>query len=175
METTPKNIVITGNPGIGKTTLIKECVFPFNNKVGGFYTEELREGEKRTGFILKTLDGQSGILAKKGLESPTKLNKYGVDLSILEKIGLDALQKARKENQIVLIDEIGSMEMLSPRFCEDITRILAGSQKFLATIRLRAEPFTSTLKKMTNTEIWELTKNNFIELKDKIRNWIEDS
>ena len=81
-----KNVFITGNPGCGKTTLIKEITLPYIEKVGGFYTEEIREGSSRLGFKLHTFIGESGIMALKGMKSQYKLNKYGIDIEIIDKI-----------------------------------------------------------------------------------------
>lgn len=49
-----KNIFITGAPSSGKTTVIKKIIKMLNSPVKGFYTEEERRGEKRTGFMMKS-------------------------------------------------------------------------------------------------------------------------
>lgn len=170
---TVKNLIITGTPGVGKTTLIKECTLPFREAVGGFYTEEIREKDKRRGFLLKTFDGASSVLAQKGLKSSVKLDKYGINLGAFEEIGVGALRAAMEEKAIVVVDEIGSMEMKSPAFCEIIGRILSGSKPLLATIRSKAEPFTSQIKKMGNTKVIVLTRETFPQVKDEVRAWIE--
>ena len=104
-----KNIFITGKPGCGKTTLIKEISKELKPKIFGFYTEEIREKEKRVGFKIKTLDKKEGILAHIKFKSKYQVGKYKVNLKDLEEIGVSALEKAIKEKKIVLIDEIGKM------------------------------------------------------------------
>ena len=168
-----KNLIITGSPGTGKTTLIKECVNPFRDCVGGFYTEEMREGAVRKGFYLKTLEGASGILAAKGLKSKHRLNKYGVDLHVLEDLGAAAIEKAIRGSRVVVVDEIGTMEMMSSLFCEKIASALISPKPLLATIRLKAEPFTSQIKKMSDTLLLKLDRENFLEMKAQVRQWLE--
>ena len=61
-----KNILLTGSPGIGKTTVIKKVIAELNPAlVGGFWSTEIRRGSKRIGFAIKTIDGEEGILAHK--------------------------------------------------------------------------------------------------------------
>lgn len=170
----PKNLIITGTPGVGKTTLIKECVYPYHDHIGGFMTEEMKEGPVRQGFLLKTFDGDSGILARKGMASKNKLNKYGVDLKVIENIGIPSMQRAASERQVIVVDEIGTMELLSQAFAEAVTQVLAGPKPLLATIRRKAEPFTSHIKKMSDTELIVLTRENFPKVKETVRAWIKE-
>ena len=168
-----KNLFITGKPGSGKTTLIREACLPFSNRIGGFYTEELRENNARMGFVLKTFDGRQGLLARKGMKSPCKLNKYGIDLSVLEGIGIAALRKALEEKRIIVIDEIGSMEILSDPFRQVLLECLNSRQKVLATIRYNAQPFTDEVRKMAATSMVTLTRSNFPEVKQQVRDWLD--
>jgi len=169
----PKNLFVTGTPGVGKTTLIKECVLPFRESVGGFFTEEIRENRERRGFLLKTFSGESGILAEKGRKGKFKVNKYGVDINVLDDLGVAALQVAEKEKAVVVVDEIGTMEMLSQKFCAAIAQLLKGSKPVLATIRQKAEPFTSQIKKMGETKLISLNRDNFPVVKNEVRRWVE--
>jgi nucleoside-triphosphatase len=80
-----KNLLITGFPGVGKTTLIKKFsealkrLYPV-----GFYTEEIREGGERKGFELISLEGKRGLLSHKEISSPYQVGQYKVDIKAFE-------------------------------------------------------------------------------------------
>ena len=63
-EIMEKNILLQGYPGVGKTTVIKKTIHGIGS-AGGFYTEEIREGSRRRGFKITTLEGKQGTLAYK--------------------------------------------------------------------------------------------------------------
>jgi nucleoside-triphosphatase len=169
-----KNLFITGKPASGKTTLIKETCLPLVGKAGGFYTDEITEGGARLGFILKTFDGRQGVLAKKGMKSAYRLNKYGIDVGVLENIGADSLLKALKTNELIVIDEIGSMEIISELFRKTLLECLNSDKKILATVRYNAQPFTDEIKKLANTSILVLSRENYIGTKKEVKNWLKE-
>lgn len=122
-STIKKNFFITGNPAVGKTTLIKEIIQIKPELFGGFYTEQ-ESGElpsqkpaQREGFVIRTTDGVAGLFASKNpdkVKHPSlKFNKYYIDTATLEKIAIPAVDSAIAQNKIAVIDEIGSMEILS--------------------------------------------------------------
>jgi nucleoside-triphosphatase len=119
-----KNLLITGMPGCGKTSLIKEILREFSIPAYGFFTEEIREGEKRVGFKIVTLSGKIGILAKKGIDSNLRVSQYGVILKDLEEIGVKEIEKGLNGKNLIVIDEIGTMELFSERFKEVVSRAL---------------------------------------------------
>ena len=168
------NLILTGTPGVGKTTLIKECAYPHADQVGGFFTEELRDGSERKGFVVKTFDGRSAVLAMKGLKSRHRLNKYGVDLRAIEETAVPSALAALSEKRVVVVDEIGPMELLSERFGEMIARVLADPKPLLATIRLRAEPFTTPIRRMSDTALVPLERSRFTEVKQLVGRWLEE-
>ena len=135
--------LLTGRPGTGKTSLIKQAISGLQIKVGGFYTEEIRVGGIRCGFRLVTLDGERGILAHMDIQSPYRVGKYGVDIDEFERVGVASLERAAKESRLVLIDEIGRMELLSPTFKELVLKIVNGGKRILGTIMLAPHPWRS--------------------------------
>jgi len=168
-----KNLVITGKPGSGKTTLLKEALLPFKHQAAGFLTEEMRVQGVRMGFRLTTLEGETGVLASKALASPLRLNKYGIDLAVLESLGVAAVKKAIANRQIAVIDEIGSMEILSDAFRKAVLEALSGQIPVLATIRLGSQPFTDSIKQMGQTEVLVLEREDFPAVRAKVRAWLE--
>jgi len=112
-------ISLTGRPGIGKTTAIKRIIEKLKDRAVGFYTEEIRhpETKKRLGFKVITTDGNEGILAEKFKPSKFKVGSYGVNVEDFENLVIPVLEKAFKErDKIIVIDEIGKMELFSDKF-----------------------------------------------------------
>ena len=140
-------ILLTGNPGSGKTTIIMEIINGFSGKMGGFYTEEMREGGLRTGFRMITLHGRTGILAHVNNKSSLRVGKYGVDLPALEEIGVRSVYGALKDEALVVIDEIGSMEIASEKFRRAVQDVIQSDCTLLATIVKRSLPFTDGIKR----------------------------
>lgn len=168
-----KNIFITGKPGTGKTTLIKKLIDEFNLDAGGFFTQEVREAGERIGFDILTLDGRRGILARKGMKSRFKVGKYGVSLKDLDEIAVDSIKKALQENKIVIIDEIGKMELFSENFKGAVLQALDSGNIILGTIKLAADPFTDKIRRRDDTVIFELTDENREEVRQLVKGAID--
>jgi nucleoside-triphosphatase len=163
-----KNILVTGPPGCGKTTLIKEILKELKLDAGGFFTEEIRERGIRKGFKIITLDGKEGILAHVDIKSPYRISRYGVNIKDLEEIGVKSILKGIKENKIIIIDEIGKAEMLSKKFRETALMALNSQKKVLGTIKFTYDPFTDKIKKRSDTKIFYLTRENREKIKKEI-------
>jgi nucleoside-triphosphatase len=165
-------LLLTGQPGTGKTALIKEALARTKVKGGGFYTEEIRTGGIRQGFRIVTIDGQEAILAHVGISSPYQVSKYRVDTDSLNRIGVSALRRALKESDLIVIDEIGKMELLSPRFKEAVIQAIDSGKKVLGTIMLNPHPFADEIKRHPEVETLLVTRDNRTEVMKKVLNWL---
>ena len=161
-------VLITGAPGSGKTTLIRGVVAELPGRVGGFFTEEIREGETRVGFRVSALDGRTGILAHvKSVQGP-KVGRYRVDVASFEAVGVDALEAATRESDLIVVDEIGKMELCSPRFISALEAALQSPKPFLGTILQASHPWTDALKRRPVVDLYRLTEGNREHLKDAL-------
>jgi len=164
-----KNIFITGLPGCGKTTLIKEILKELKIPAKGFFTEEIRKGKERIGFKIVTLNGKEGILAEKGFKSPYRVSKYGVILKDLEEIGVREIEEGLKGDFLIVVDELGKMELFSNKFREVILKALDSQKnKILGTIMLKPNPFCDKIKQRKDTKILYLTRENRERIKKEI-------
>jgi nucleoside-triphosphatase len=163
-----KNVFITGLPGCGKTTLIKEILKELKSEAGGFYTLEIRKGKERIGFEIVSLDGKKGVLAHKDFKSKFKVSKYGVNIEDLDRIGTNAILKAIKENKVCVIDEIGGMEIKSEKFKRAAETALNSSIPILGTITLKSNPFCDKIKQRKDTKVFYLTRENREKVKKEI-------
>ena len=161
-------ILLTGPPGVGKTTLVQQLAQKLEN-CGGFYTEELREGGKRIGFDIVTLDdGSRAALARvnTNVKGP-KVGQYTVMIDEFEQLARISLTpKTLKSSRVVMIDEIGKMESFSSKF-QTLVRQVYGNVEFgghiVATIpHSRGNPLALVrgLLDRSDTEVVEVTKAN---------------
>ncbi|MDP8227296.1 MAG: NTPase [Candidatus Celaenobacter polaris] len=170
----PKNILITGYPRVGKTTLVNKIIKQLSCKIDGFYTHEMRENGRRTGFYITDFDGNRMVMASDKSNSPYRVNKYGVNIDAFEKIGIPAMERAMKNADLIVIDEIGRMEMFSPKFCNMLRTVFDSEKPLLATIKKIDCELTKELKQREDVIIFEVTANNRDTILSKILEAIED-
>ncbi len=108
-------LLLTGLPGVGKTTVVVKVLGSLGERALGFYTREVRERGKRVGFRLVTTWGEEGWLARVGLDSPWRVSRYGVDLAFLEEV-VGRLREEWSPGKVLVVDEIGKMELFSSLF-----------------------------------------------------------
>jgi len=156
---------VTGRPGIGKTTVVLNAVNELKNKgytVGGMLSREVRERGTRIGFEIQDLtSGQKGWLAH--VEQPTgpQVSKYKVNINDLDQIGARAIQNATKEADIVIVDEIGPMELFSPTLRQATKDLITSDKLVLGVIHHNArDPIIESIKARKDAEMVEVTMEN---------------
>jgi nucleoside-triphosphatase len=164
--------LLTGQPGTGKTRIIKQAIAEVKGKAGGFYTEEIRSQGVRQGFRLVTLDGRSAILAHINLHSPYRVSKYGVDIDSLDGVGVSALNQASQECDLVVVDEIGKMELFSAKFREAVLNIINGEKRLLGTIMLSPNPYADAIKRQPQVNVVTVTRTNHQQVLEELRQWL---
>ena len=153
-----KKLLITGKPGVGKTTLIKQVaqmLRPF--RPVGFYTEEIRKQGQRVGFQLVSFDGQRRIMSHVDIPGPFRVGRYGVDVEGFER-SLGSLPFTGASH--VVIDEIGKMECLSEQFQRLVTAILDRDVTCIATIALRGTAFIESVKQRPDVTLFSIDRYN---------------
>ena len=165
--------LLTGRPGTGKTSLIKQVVAELKVKAGGFYTEEMRSRGTRLGFRLITLDGDQAVLSHIDFDKRYRVGKYGVDIDSLDRVGVSALQRAARQADLVVIDEIGKMELLSANFREAVQQIISSDKGVLGTIMLNSNPWADAIKRQPQVNLAEVTRANYQQVLDNLRRWLK--
>ncbi len=166
-ENRKPRILLTGPPRCGKTTVVQKVVARFPGKVAGFFTREAREKGERVGFEIVTLDGQVAWLSHVDFPGPHRVGKYGVSLENLHRVGLPALE-VNPEIDLVMVDEIGKMECLSPRFVEAIERVWAAPVPLLLTVAEKGGGYIQKVKEKPDKTLLTVTPGNRDELPERI-------
>jgi nucleoside-triphosphatase len=168
-----EKVLLTGRPGCGKTTLIKRVVNNLPQRAGGFYTEEIRDRGTRVGFKIVTLDGDEVVFAHVALKTSERVGKYRLDLSALEAVGVKAIREAVQAQRLVVIDEIGPMEIRSAIFRDAVNKALDSEVPVLATIFGRSLPFTDAIKSRPDVTLIEVRPDNRERLVSKLSGRIQ--
>ncbi|MHA1959921.1 MAG: NTPase [Candidatus Thorarchaeota archaeon] len=163
-----KNILLTGRPGVGKSTVIRSVLMNLEGDVaGGFWSEEIRKKGKRVGFAIVTLSGEKGILAHIDLRSGPRVGRYFVNVADIKEIAIPSILKARRESRIIVIDEIAKMELCAPQFTDAVRDCLA-SRRTLATVQMRGDSFVNEVKTRPDVILLEVTYENRTAMPDRI-------
>jgi len=160
--------LITGKPGVGKTTLVKKIIEQMGSvRMAGFYTAEIRSKGSRLGFELAGLKGERRTLAHVDIHSQHRVGRYGVDTYGFETF-LDTLDLLSPDVELIVIDEIGKMELFSNRFRRLVREVLNSDKQLLATIALGGDRFISQIKQWQDVRLFEVTRDNRDQLPEAI-------
>jgi len=168
-------LLLTGRPGVGKTTVIKAVAELLCERAGGFYTEEIRGPGGRKGFRLVTLDGQETVMAHISLRGRgrPRVSRYGVDVGAIEQVGVAALRRAMQKQQVVIVDEIGKMELFCGLFKEAVLQAVGGPYTVVATVMAKHNPWVDGLKALPHIEVWEVTVRNRGKMAEQVIEWLK--
>jgi nucleoside-triphosphatase len=174
------NVLITGRPGCGKSTLINRLIAAARQKgmkVGGISTPEFRLSTgKRGGFLIQNIaTGDEKIMASIELSSSVSVGRYGVNLNAIRDIGIEAIVTAVSKADLVVIDEIGKMELAVPEFLSSVNAALDSSKPVVGTIGLRlSTPEIIRMKNRSDLTLILLTPENRNHVYQKIWNLLSE-
>ncbi len=167
-------LLLTGRPGVGKTTVIKKVARALGSEAGGFYTEEIRDSRRqRVGFRLVTLGGEEAVMAHVDLRDGGRpqVSRYGVDIEAIDQVGVRALRDAMDAGKVIIVDEIGKMELFSQAFRDAVRAGVEREGTLVGTVMQGSHPWVDDLKARDNVSIWEVTKENRENLPNEIAAW----
>lgn len=154
-------ILMTAAPGTGKSTAIQKIISLIGkDRCGGVYAGEIAENGERTGFKITTLDGKEGVLSSIYSSSPLRVAEFGVNLEEFESICLPALKDALENKEVLIIDEIGPMQMYSKAYQDMLIQIAESGKTAVGTIYQGPYPWIDEFKKHKNVELIELSLEN---------------
>ncbi len=165
-------LLLTGVPGVGKTTLVRRVAARLGGlRVAGFTTEEIRERGRRLGFRIVDFEARDRIMAHVDLPGLARVGRYGVDVAAIEAIATTSLAPDPAVD-LYVVDEIGKMECLSEGFVEALRALLDSDRRVLATIARKGGGFIAEVKRRPDAELWEVTARNRELLPERILAWV---
>ncbi len=165
----PDRLLIEARPGAGKTTALSRLAERLSDAgvaLSGFVTREMRGDRRRVGFEIETFDGACGLLAHVDIKGPPRVGRYGVDVDEFERLALPALEAPGKG--VVLIDELGKMELVSERFREAVHALFESPAPIAATVHTARHPFTDALKRRHDVSTIRLSAANRDRLPNEV-------
>lgn len=174
VHTDKRVFLITGKPRVGKSTSVKNIINHLGPDIcGGFYTEEIRDSSDRVGFKCVSVDGQSQEIANVELNSPIRVGRYGIDIKSFEDFVIPLIETSLKSKKVIVLDEIGFMQMLSIPFQELVQDMMAQSNHIiLGTIPVDSHPVIDKLRSHPKVSIISMDHVNRVLMTEEIPNMI---
>lgn len=170
MDPAPKNILLTGPPACGKTTVIRRLTERLGDlRLAGFYTQELREQGQRVGFEAVGMSGQRAVLAHVGFRSKYRVGRYGVKAETLESLIQAELERPA---DAFIVDEIGKMELFCPVFVAAVPRLFDCRVPVVATIALKGQGLIAAVKARRDIRLIHVTNDSREGLPEELEGWL---
>ena len=168
LEEVMEKILLTGVPGVGKTTVVQRVLSKLSINVGGFYTQEMREGASRMGFRIISTKGKVGLLAHIHFQSQWKVGTYRVNVEDIDRVGVKSLEQALRESDLIVIDEIGKMELFSKRFRRAVLQCLDSPKNIFGTLQMSKNHFLDAIRSREDVRLIRVTAANRDVLPEEI-------
>lgn len=107
-------------------------------------------------------------MAHVDIRGQDRVGKYGVDTSVINELAVGSLQAAMSQNQLIVIDEIGPMELLSEKFRDEVKNIVNGEFDVLGTIAKRKNEFINRIRRLPNVTVLEIFPGNREEVVQEV-------
>lgn len=167
-EVKPSDVVkigITGLPNAGKTTTLLKIIEMLEEQdtvVGGMITEPIIFRNKHVGFYVKDwMTKKRRKFAHINIESRFHVGRYGVDVKALETLGVKAIRSAIREADMIVIDEVGKMEVESPAFVQAVEDALDSDKMIILTLHKKSRnPLLQDIRRRDDVRILEVTPVN---------------
>lgn len=187
-------IGITGLPRSGKSAVMEKVVTMLIeergheirsrggnpsevNILGGMRTEPIIENGERVGY--KCIDirtGEVGVMAHKSIDSRLRVLGYGIDTSELERVGVPAIEWAREECEVIVIDEVGKFAVESEEFVAAARAALEEDKPTLLALHKKSRhPLLQDIRRRDDARILEVTPVNRALLPYKIHKLMRET
>jgi len=158
-------IGITGLPGAGKTVALMKVIEMLEadgKSVGGMITEPIVKRGRREGFyVMDYASKERRVFASKDIVSKVMVGRYGVDVIALDEVGVNALRHATANCDVIVIDEVGKMEVESDGFVAAVKEALDADKPLILTLHKKSRnPLLQDIRRRDDIRILEVTQVN---------------
>ena len=136
-----RKILVTGKPGVGKSTFLQRVLQDHEHKIGIITKEMLDNSMRRSGFeshmTTSTLEDQAVIATKSLPISPDecRMGKYNVIVSNIDRLAERLLAETLVPGMVLYIDEIADIQYHSTKFRELCDKWLKSDNFLIATVK----------------------------------------
>ena len=123
-------------------------------------------------FMIQTLDGNRGYLAHVDITGPHRVSKYGVSLENIDSIAVPSIEVTTDED-IIVIDEIGKMELFSAAFRDAVIEALESGRCVVGTIMLASHPWADAIKRRPEVEVALVTQQSRHSVAERLARWLQ--
>lgn len=173
-------LLLTGAPRSGKSRLIRTLAESSPGAAGIITVERRGPDHRRVGFDLQVVLCRPGRplqvveqtpLARLAQPSPLKVGRYRVEPAALD-LAVQALDGAMHEGVLVVIDEIGPLQICSPAFREAVDRCLDSRCSMLGALSTQEDPYLAAIRKRPGVRVLEVTLQNRAHLAEGLSAWL---
>lgn len=174
MATPAKNILIDGLPRVGKTTAVQRVLSLAKVRCGGFFSAAVSK-QFYTNFRLVSVQGPHRSVSSQELLRRFDIpGVIGFNLEDLENFGVPAVLHALETCDVVVIDQLGTLEVSSEKFRRVVDRVLNSDKVCLATVTSSNVPYIEAIRKRPDVSIYEINRSNRMLLPERIASQIHD-
>ena len=185
-------IGITGLPRSGKSAVMEKVLSMLVEErtkeimlrggqdiaiVGGMRTEPIVENGERLGYkVIDIISGAEAIMAHKSIDSRLRVLGYGIDIEALETVAIPAIEYARDDCEVIVIDEIGKFTVESEHFVNVVRSALEVDKPTLLTLHKKSRhPLLQDIRRRYDGRILEVTPVNRALLPYKIHKLMRET
>jgi nucleoside-triphosphatase THEP1 len=164
-------ILLTAQKGVGKSTVVQKFIDLYKGNKTGFVISRMKDREfENQGYFAKTFDGRMEILSHKKLIKSDLIvgDNNNIDIDVVDNFLVPEIKKGLRNNDLIIIDEIGRMQSFSSDFLATVREAINSSNNILATIVFDNEPWSMEFKKHPDVLIIEVTLENRNDLPSKL-------
>ncbi|HED24657.1 MAG TPA: hypothetical protein ENN91_05980 [Firmicutes bacterium] len=177
-----KNLFLLGKIGTGKSTLLRNNLLPVLDRTGGFFVQRVLISGVCTAFrLLPVTNAEEYLLEKEEPELENLDNlflksdgqgNWHNDLAVFRNAGIRFLQESAAEGKrLILLDEIGGVELSCVPFVRALKKIISGSLPVIGVLKAPVNAGTleeclagGGITSINRAFINELRKDPFTEL-----------